>query len=461
MGRLRRWLCLIVLGLFFFMIIVDGSIVTIAIPVLAQAFQIGTSQANLIIGIYLIIISALLLPFGQLGNQFGRTRLFQIGMIVFLVGSWFAGASQQLLIILLARGCQAIGASMVMANSYAIVTDLFPPTELGRAFGVESVFISIGGLAGPGLGGLLIHYWGWRYIFWCNLPIGIICVGLAWWLFNQPHQVTSTGPFDWGGLFLLLAMATSFYSMSSLMMNRPQLAGSLLGIFIIGFALFWQHEQRVAVPLLNVSLLKEPVLRLPTLAAFFSFIAAYFFTLLAPIYLQLVVALPSQLTGLILMAAPIIAIFANPLAGILTDHFSRINVMRSGMLILVIAGAGLLTLNGNHEPWAVLGWSGLSAIGTALFSTANNTFIMASATAEQRGMIGAITSLVREFGLVLGTSLVGLTFYGKLSLLKGNLVANAINQPRPALIDAQHFAYALALVLLLIAFRYIKQLERK
>ncbi|WP_369404578.1 hypothetical protein [Secundilactobacillus odoratitofui] len=67
------------------------------------------------------------------------------------------------------------------------------------------------------------------------------------------------------------------------------------------------------------------------------------------------------------MIAPIIAIFANPLAGILTDHFSRINVMRSGMLILVIAGAGLLTLNGNHEPWAVLGWSGLSAIGTALF----------------------------------------------------------------------------------------------
>jgi MFS family permease len=93
MGKVRRWLCLVILGLFFFMIIVDGSIVTIAIPVLAQAFHVGTAQANLIIGVYLIVISALLLPFGQLGNRFGRIRLFQFGMIVFLLGSWFSGSA--------------------------------------------------------------------------------------------------------------------------------------------------------------------------------------------------------------------------------------------------------------------------------------------------------------------------------------------------------------------------------
>lgn len=461
MGKVRRWLCLMILGLFFFMIIVDGSIVTIAIPVLAQAFQVGTAQANLIIGVYLIVISALLLPFGQLGNRFGRIRLFQFGMLVFLLGSWLSGSAQTLSVILIARVIQAVGASMVMANSYAIVTDLFPPHELGRAFGVESVFISIGALAGPGLGGLLLHYWGWPFIFWCNLPIGILCVGLAWWAFEQPPLQPVNGRFDWAGMLALLVMATSFYSMSSLMMAHPWYAGGLLAIFLFGLGYFWRHEQRAAIPLLDVKLLKQPALRLPTLAAFFSFIAAYFFTLLAPIYLQLVVGLPSQLVGGVLMGAPVIAVFANPLAGVLTDRFPRIHVMTVGMGILIVAGVGLLTLNGAHEPWAVLGWSGLSAVGTALFSTANNTFIMGNASAAHRGMVGAITSLVREFGLVLGTVLVSLTFYGKLSLLNGHPVANAINQSKGTLLAAQGVTYVVALALLLIAMRYIRQLERK
>lgn len=461
MKKVRRWLCLIILGLFFFMIIVDGSIVTIAIPVLAQAFQVGTAQANLIIGVYLIVISALLLPFGQLGNRFGRIRLFQFGMIVFLLGSWVSGSARSLSIILLARVIQAVGASMVMANSYAIVTDMFPRHELGRAFGVESVFISMGALAGPGLGGLLLHYWGWPYIFWCNLPVGILCVSFAWWLFEQQPPQPATGRFDWKGMLALLVMATAFYTMSSLMMVHPGIASGLFGIFLLGFGYFWRHEQRVTLPLLDVTLLKQPTLRLPTLAAFFSFIAAYFFTLLAPIYLQLVVGLPSQIVGSILMGAPIIAILANPLAGVLTDHFSRVHVMTVGMGILIIAGIGLLTLNGTHEPWAVLGWSGLSAIGTALFSTANNTFIMGSASAKQRGMVGAVTSLVREFGLVLGTVLVSLTFYGKLSLAAGKPIVSAINVPKGPLLAAQNLTYALALILLLIAMRYIRRLERR
>lgn len=141
MTEAKRWLGLGVLGMFFFMVVVDGSIVTIAVPTMAQALQEGTASVNLVISIYLITISALLLPFGQLGDRIGRTRLFQLGTAGFVVGSWLAGAFDVLTWVLIGRVIQAIGASMTMATSYAVVTDLFPPAQLGRAFGIESIFI--------------------------------------------------------------------------------------------------------------------------------------------------------------------------------------------------------------------------------------------------------------------------------------------------------------------------------
>lgn len=150
---MRRWLNLTILGVFFFMVIVDGSIVTIAIPAMAKGLAIGTERVGLVISIYLVTICALLLPFGQLGEQWRREHCFILGTFAFLVGSWLTGAGNTLTWVLGGRVIQGVGASLTMANSYALVADWFPAKQLGRAFGIESIFISLGGLAGPGLAG--------------------------------------------------------------------------------------------------------------------------------------------------------------------------------------------------------------------------------------------------------------------------------------------------------------------
>lgn len=447
----RRWLSLMVLGLFFFMVIVDGSIVTIAIPAMATALHVGTERTNLVIGIYLVVISAFLLPFGRLGDRWGRIQLFKYGMIGFLIGSWLAGAMSTLSGVLIARAIQAIGASMVMANSYAIVTDIFPREELGRAFGIESIFISLGALAGPGLGGLILSHWSWSYIFWINLPVGVVCVVLAWWIMPNQHRESGTMTFDWLGTLELIGMAASFYAFSATILAHVGSAMIWLLVFVILLSHFWWYEQRIPQPLLDAALFRNRQFRLAITAAFLSFVAAYFFTLIAPIYLQLVVHESSQTTGLVLIGAPLVAMIANPLAGAATDRWSKVSVMKIGMSVIIMAAAGVLTLNGQREPWMILIWSGLSAVGTALFGTANNTYVMSSVTVTQRGMAGAINSLIRECGLVLGTTLASVTFYGELSLRAGHRVTNAVGQSQSHLLMAQLVAYGFALGLVILA----------
>ena len=451
MKAMQRWLGLCVLGMFFFMVVVDGSIVTIAVPTMARALHVGTASVNLVISVYLITISALLLPFGQLGDRIGRTRLFQMGTAGFVIGSWLAGATNELSVVLIGRVIQAVGASMTMATSYAVVTDLFPPEQLGRAFGIESIFLSLGALAGPGLGGLILANWGWREIFWVNVPIGFVCLVISFWTLPKNVSHVQKARFDWLGVLGLLILASLFYGVS--LLAGSQLVLAVVGLVVIGLVLWdWLRiEKHQSAPLFDATLLTHGQVARLLLTSFLSFIAAYAFVLLAPIYLQLVVHLDSQVTGLVLMAGPLSALVANPLAGILVDHWGQNKLLRIGMAIMLVAQLGLVALSGIGEPWWLIMWSVLSVIGTALFTTAANTKIMTGVTAEHRGAIGALNSLAREVGMMLGVSVASGIYYGILSQAAGKTVTNALNQSLSQLIFAQRGVYLVASILLGVA----------
>ncbi|MGV0168444.1 MFS transporter [Furfurilactobacillus sp. WILCCON 0119] len=447
---LKRWLILSLLGSFFFMVIVDGTIVSIAIPTISRDLAVSTNAATMIIGIYLITISALLLFFGQLGDQIGRPLVFEGGTVLFIIGSALSGFGLNLPFVLCGRFIQAIGASMTMANSYAIVTDTFPPQYLGRALGIESLFISLGSLAGPGLGGLILGYLPWGYIFWINLPLGLLCLLAEWFIFPRPHRIHRPNV-DWLGVGQLSLMAIAFFITSSIVLSHPLGAAISLITFGIVLVTFVRHEKVAPRPLLNLQLLHNHVFSRNLITALISFVVGYFFTLLAPIYLQLVLKDSSQLSGLLLMASPIVALIANPIAGVLTDRYNQTHVMRVGMLILIVAELGLVISNGTHEPITFIVLSALIAIGTAGFGTPNNTLIMQSVPKESRGMAGSMNSLMREFGLVLGTTLSTVTFYVHLSITSGHKIMTALGQPAANIIAAQRTAYLLGVMLLLSA----------
>jgi predicted MFS family arabinose efflux permease len=280
------------------------------------------------------------------------------------------------------------------------------------------------------------------------------------WTLPKNVSHLQNAPFDWLGVGGLILLAGGFYAVSGLAGRQPVIA--LVGLAVIGLVLWgWLHlEKRQSAPLFEASLLKGEKVATPLLTSFLSFIAAYAFVLLAPLYLQLVVHLDSRITGLVLMTGPLAALVANPLAGVLVDHFGQATLMRIGMVIMLIAQLGLIALSGVGEPWWVIIWSVISVIGTALFTTAANTRIMTGVTAAHRGAIGALNSLAREVGMMLGVSVASGIYYGVLSQTAGKMVTNALHQSRAELILAQRGAYLVASILLGVALWQLRRRNR-
>lgn len=460
LSQKRRWLILSVLGLFFFMVIVDGSIVAIAIPQIAQSLNAATGTTTLIISVYLITICATLLLFGQFGDQYGRVQIFEIGTFIFLVGSFLAGAGHTIEFVLGGRFVQGIGASMTMANSYAIVTDTFPAKQLGRAFGVESIFISLGALAGPGLGGLILGSFPWSYIFWINLPIGIICLIIEVLVFPKSIRHKEKG-IDWYGAILLALAATCLYLLTTQLNTHIAYLAGLL-ILLGGFSwCFVKTEQKALRPLLNFTIFRNEMFRKRIIVVFLSFIVSYFFTILAPLYLQLVLNYSTQFSGILLMVAPVVSVFASPMAGYISDHYDQHVEMTIGMSILMMTQIGLLFLTRKSEPLYFIGLSAIMAVGTATFGTPNSVIIMQSVPEKLRGMAGSTNSLVREFGLVLGTTLSTIIFYRVLSIINHREIDTAIGVSKSSFLVAQRWTYAVGLLLLGMALLYIIYAIRK
>ena len=177
-----RWFSLAAIGLFTFMSTLDGSIVNIALPVISEDLGVEMNQSEWIVSVYLMAICVFLLFFGKVGDSIGKIKVFKIGTIVFIIGSFLCGIPGSLPLLLFARVVQAIGASMTMATSNGIITEIFPQSERGRALGLIGSFVSLGAIAGPGIGGVILSHFGWSYIFWINVPVGIVTLMFGWYL---------------------------------------------------------------------------------------------------------------------------------------------------------------------------------------------------------------------------------------------------------------------------------------
>lgn len=207
----RRWWILVAVCLFTFMSTLDASIVNIALPVMSTDLRIPMNQAEWIVSIYLIVICALLLLFGKLGDTRGKIRIFKIGSVLFILGSLLCGFSVGLPLLLVARSVQAVGAAMTMATSNGIITEVFPFNERGRALGTIGSFVALGSIAGPGIGGLILAHLSWGYIFWINVPVGIVAFMVGQRIL--PRDITLThASVDIAGASLFAVMMVSLFA---------------------------------------------------------------------------------------------------------------------------------------------------------------------------------------------------------------------------------------------------------
>ncbi|WP_340004076.1 MFS transporter [Paenibacillus sp. FSL K6-0276] len=439
----KRWMILIVLNIFTFMSTLDGSIVNIALPELSKQLKLPMAQIEWVTTGYLMAICTAILFFGKLGDIVGKIRIFKIGTIVFVIGSMLCGLSVSLPALLASRVIQAIGASMTMANSQGIVTDIFPASERGKALGFIGTFVSLGSIAGPSLGGVMVSTLGWEYIFWVNIPIGVIAILLGWKVLPKDlTRVKST--IDVPGNLLFAIFIISLFA--GLLLGQQlgygdSLIVTSLIVAVISFIAFLWTELRRKEPLLHLSLFKNQLFSLSILCGFLVFTANFCFNIIAPFYAQNMLNLSPFNAGFLLMLLPICMVVVAPISGALSDKIGSEFLTFAGLVVMVIAQFGLAELHEGSSVVLVGVWIAMLGIGSGLFQSPNNSLVMSKVPRTQLGSAGSVNSLVRNVGMVVGITIATTILFHVMSSEAGYRVTGLVQGQPELFISGMHVVF--------------------
>jgi EmrB/QacA subfamily drug resistance transporter len=406
----KQWLILLAVGIGSLMGALDGSVVNIILPVVSQAFSSDVSSIEWIVTIYLLIVSSLLLSFGRLGDLHGNKLIYVTGFGIFVVSSMLCGLSPSVLMLIVFRGIQAIGAAMLAAVSPAILTRNFPPTKRGRTLGLQSMMTYLGLTIGPSLGGWLTSQFSWRAVFYINVPIGLTALILSVCFIPRDTPSTRAQPFDPLGAGTFMVGLTMFLlglnQGSAWGWTSPLIIGILV-VAVVFLAVFIYVEAHSASPMLDLSLFHVRQFSAATVSAVCNYICLNIVTFILPFYLINGRQLDTAQAGLILTAQPILmAIFA-PISGALSDH---IGPRLLGTLGMTILGLGMFFLS-RLGPEAPIGMVFLGmaivGLGTGVFISPNSSALMGSAPRKQQGIAAGIMATARSVGQVMGVGLAG------------------------------------------------------
>lgn len=463
-----RWGILFVIVMSIFMSTLDGSIVNVALPTLSKSLSVSSGAIAWVVSIYLIAVSATMLLFGRLGDIYGKTRIFQIGLAVFTLGSLLCGISHSLVMLLVSRVIQAIGAAGLMSNSQGIITQVFPANERGRALGINGTFVALGSLVGPSLGGLIVDYTQWEYIFWINIPVGIIVIILS--LKLLPHSAKRFDEkIDFPGSLLFMAFIVLLFGslgqVQELGFSSPSILISLV-VSILFFVFFIRREKRLEMPLLELSLFRSKWFTVSLICSFISFIAIFCSNIIMPFYLQDALSLTPGKAGAFLSIYPLVLALAAPVSGHLSDKIGSEILTLVGLSLTSLGLLLLSTLDAAPDFWVMGIYVGIMSLGNALFQSPNTSLVMSTLPVNKLGIGGSISALVRNLGMIVGITLATTLLYQGMSAKVGHHVSDITAAGAPAFLFAMRIVYLTAFLICLIgviitAFRLISRKNEK
>ncbi|MHA2058817.1 MAG: MFS transporter [Candidatus Thorarchaeota archaeon] len=391
-----------------FLSALDASIVNVSLVTMQDSLGVPMAAIQWVVVAYLLIVTSAMPLMGKLGDRLGKTKVFQLGMLVFIAGSYLCAISVGLEMLIAARVFQALGASMLSANGLALVTYFTTPQNRGRAIGVNSVVLAAALGSGPVLGGFLSQLFGWPSIFLVNLPIGIIGFLVVQFVIPETDPVKET-KFDTIGaaLFFSFLFLLIYYVTVS-----PTTSFGVSVLFIEGilitFIAFILREGSFHSPIIATGVLADRKISASIFSALLAFMAMVPISFLLPFYLQKALGFNQSMTGVFLMVHPIMISVTGPVAGFASER-ARAKIQTVVGLLVQLAGLAFIALS---IPNVILMAVGVAIMGTGLsfFSVANGNFIMTSAPKKYMGVVSALTNLSRTTGFSVATALVTTVF---------------------------------------------------
>lgn len=445
------WTILAVLCLGLFMILLDGTIVNIAIPHIMATFDTGLSSVEWVMNAYVLPFAVALVTLGRFGDLYGRKRLFAAGMVLFTAASLACGAAPGIYWLIGFRVVQGLGGAAMMPSTLSIVATVFPAGRRGAAMGVWGAVSGLATAIGPSLGGLIVDSTSWRWVFLINLPIGLIGVLLTLRIVPESKDPTAVETLDLPGVGLVSAglFCLTFGLVEG--QNYGWTSATIVVLFAAAAAalgLFYVRERAVRQPLIDFTLFRHINFLAGNVTGLLlsASMMGVFFTV--PIFLQMVLGFTALKAGLVMSPMSVVIIFAAPLAGRLSDRIGSRWIVAAGMFLLafgIAMMAGLTPLQGpltpTTSPSSLLAPFVIAGIGIGLGVAPVTAAVMATAPSERVGNASGVLSTMRQVGSLMGIAILGAVLQNRITAYVTAGIESARGMP-PAI--KQHVLSSLA-----------------
>jgi len=402
----------------------DQAIANTALPTIARYFHISAETSIWVVNGYQLAVAATLLMFAALGDTVGPTMMFLGGLALFTLGSLGCALANSFLLLVGMRAVQGIASADLMGVTQPIIRTVYPHRMLGRAIGNNAVFVAVGAAAGPTIGGIILAFAHWQWLFWINVPICTLGLVLGWRYL--PRQRGTGAPLDVPSIVLsAFGFASIVYGLDGIARHLPitrMLVFTLLGA--IAMALFIVRQRRLRHKLFAVDLFRFRIFSLSAAASTMTYTAQALAYVSLPFYFQSVLGRTPLESGLLLSSWPLTTAIAAPLVGTLSDRYPAsllgtigISIMASGLALFAFLPT---------QSWMILGCSAICGTGFGFFQTPNNRAMIASTPRSETGRATGVLASVRVAGQTLGTTLVAIVFgLSGIEIINGNTGSTA------------------------------------
>lgn len=430
------WAILLTLSLGFFMTLLDLTIVNIAIPSMTDKLDASFDQVLWVLNAYILVLAVLLITAGRLGDIRGKKTMFIAGVAVFTIASLGCGLSQDPAQLIAARAVQGLGAAMLMPQTMSIIIDTFPAERRGAAMGVWGAVAGVATIAGPTVGGLLVTAFDWRWIFFVNVPIGILVLAMAVPILpgrlpDRPHKLDTAG--------VLIASATLFcFTFALTEGQRYEWNAWIWGLFGAGAALFvifllHQRTRQGDEPLVPFVLFKDRNFAVMNFVGGVVSIGMIGMFLPMTIYLQSVHGYSALKAGLVMAPASLVSMFLAPVAGKLSDRIGGKFILMGGLMLYGLGTLWLVLIADVDTSWpSFMGPFIVAGLGIGGVFAPMATEAMRGVPPQLAGAASGVLNTVRQVGSVLGSAAVGALMQHQLAAaLKDQAAQRADALPGP------------------------------
>jgi EmrB/QacA subfamily drug resistance transporter len=406
----RKWWTLGAVSFGLFMIMLDNTIVNVALPSIQRDLDIGVSELEWVFNGYALTFGVLMLTGGKLADLFGRRRIFIVGLVIFTLASLGCGLASSAGMLIAARVVQGAGSALMNPATLSIITATFPPRQRGMAIGIWAGVSAMALAIGPLVGGLITEHWSWNWIFFINVPVGILAIVVARLVIDESRDTSAGQRLDLPGLassaIALFALTYGLIEANSYGWTSPRILG-LFVVAVVGFAAFIVLEHRQRAPMLDLNLFRNgtfaganSVMLLVGLAMF----GVFFYNSL---FIQNIMGYSPVQTGASFLPMTILIILVAPVAGRWSDRVGSRWLMGTGMVLLAISLLIFSRLDASSNFWDLLPGLLVGGFGMAIVMTPTTAAAMGSVPVDKAGVGSAVLNSMRQVGGSLGIAVMG------------------------------------------------------